>query len=81
MLLIAHRLTTVMNADCILVLDGGRVAEQGTHRELLARGGLYRRMWEESNRKSTAAAAAAATAATAAAAQAVVAAAAAGGGR
>ena len=51
-LLIAHRLTTVMSADRILVLDEGRVAEEGTHAELLARGGLYRRMWEESSSAS-----------------------------
>ena len=41
---IAHRLSTVMNADRICVLDKGRVVEEGTHRELLARGALYRRL-------------------------------------
>ncbi len=40
-LVIAHRLSTVENADQIVVLDGGRVVEQGTHRELLARGAHY----------------------------------------
>jgi ATP-binding cassette subfamily B protein len=40
-LVIAHRLSTVRNADQILVVDGGRVVERGTHAELLASGGLY----------------------------------------
>jgi ABC-type transport system involved in Fe-S cluster assembly fused permease/ATPase subunit len=44
--LVAHRLSTVCHADRILVLAEGRVAESGTHRELLARGGLYRDLWE-----------------------------------
>ncbi|MFC7536186.1 ABCB family ABC transporter ATP-binding protein/permease [Sphingomonas sp. GCM10030256] len=42
---IAHRLSTVIGADQIVVLDDGRVAEQGTHAELLRRGGLYADMW------------------------------------
>ncbi len=42
---IAHRLKTVRNADNIVVLDNGRVAEQGRHHELLAEGGLYARLW------------------------------------
>lgn len=48
-LIIAHRLSTVENAGQIVVLDQGRVAESGTHSELLALGGLYTSMYEQSN--------------------------------
>jgi ATP-binding cassette subfamily B protein len=44
-LIIAHRLSTVMNADEILVLDAGRIVERGTHRALLDQGGMYAQMW------------------------------------
>ena len=44
-LVIAHRLSTVADADIIYVLDGGRVIEQGSHDELLARGGAYARLY------------------------------------
>lgn len=44
-LVIAHRLHTIAGADRILVLDGGRVVERGVHEDLLARDGLYARMW------------------------------------
>lgn len=45
-LVIAHRLSTIMNADKILVMQSGRVLESGTHRELLARGGAYAKLYE-----------------------------------
>lgn len=45
-IMIAHRLSTVVGADQIAVVDGGRVAERGRHEELLAAGGTYARMWE-----------------------------------
>ena len=44
-LVIAHRLSTIVGADEIIVLDQGRIAERGTHAELLAHGGLYASMW------------------------------------
>jgi subfamily B ATP-binding cassette protein MsbA len=44
-IVIAHRLSTVENADRIVVLDRGRIAETGTHRELLARGGIYDKLY------------------------------------
>ena len=46
-LMIAHRLTTVQGADNIAVVDNGSIAEQGTHTQLMERGGLYYKMWNE----------------------------------
>ena len=45
-ILIAHRITTLMDADRICLLDRGRIIEQGSHRELLEKGGLYRRIYD-----------------------------------
>jgi ATP-binding cassette subfamily B protein len=59
-LVIAHRLSTVVDADQIVVLDEGRVAERGTHAQLLRRSGLYAEMWarQQSEREDEAAEAA-----------------------
>ena len=48
-IMIAHRLSTVTGADKIIVLDGGKVAEEGTHEELIEKSGLYAHMWNEYN--------------------------------
>ena len=49
-LMIAHRLSTVVNADRILVIEGGRIVEEGKHEELLQKNGVYGRLWEEYQR-------------------------------
>lgn len=46
-IMIAHRLSTVGNADCIYVIEGGKIAEAGKRDELCARGGLFARMWKD----------------------------------
>lgn len=46
-LMIAHRLTSVQNVDKILVINEGKIVEEGTHQELLLRGGIYKSMWDE----------------------------------
>ena len=45
MFVIAHRLSTVRNADAIMVLDHGRIIERGTHEQLIAAGGVYYQLY------------------------------------
>jgi ATP-binding cassette subfamily B protein len=52
-IMIAHRLSTVVGADRIVVLDNGRIVEEGAHEELSSGGGLYERMWKEYNQAVT----------------------------
>jgi len=58
-LVIAHRLSTVMDADEILVMDSGRIVERGSHAQLLARNGHYAQMWQLQQQESAAGEAAA----------------------
>jgi ATP-binding cassette subfamily B protein len=50
---IAHRLSTLAHADRVIVLDHGRIIQAGTHAELAAQPGLYRRLWEIQTRVET----------------------------
>ena len=49
-IMIAHRLSTVVNSDCIYVLKEGSICEHGSHSELMEKNGLYRQMFDEYNR-------------------------------
>ena len=51
-LVIAHRLSTVIDADKIIVLENGKIAEEGTHKELLEKNGLFAEMWLRQQEKS-----------------------------
>lgn len=48
--MIAHRLSTITNADCIYVLSDGKIAESGTHKELISKNGIYNHMWNKYNK-------------------------------
>ena len=45
-IMVAHRLSTIQHCDCIMVMHKGRVREQGTHQELLAQNGIYKKLYE-----------------------------------
>jgi ATP-binding cassette subfamily B protein/subfamily B ATP-binding cassette protein MsbA len=52
-LVIAHRLSTVVNADLICVMVQGRIIERGNHRDLLGRGGIYANLWHQQSQQGT----------------------------
>ena len=51
-ILIAHRITTLMDADEIIVLDNGRIAECGNHQELMEKNGIYRKIYDLQSRNT-----------------------------
>jgi ABC-type multidrug transport system fused ATPase/permease subunit len=53
-LIIAHRLTSITDADIIFVLYNGRFAEIGVHADLMSRGGIYRMLWDQMTREGDA---------------------------
>jgi len=52
--IVAHRLSTIMRANCILVIDAGRIIERGTHSQLVAVGGKYAQLYHQFSQHSTA---------------------------
>ncbi|NMD44672.1 MAG: ABC transporter ATP-binding protein, partial [Clostridiales bacterium] len=50
---IAHRLSSVVDADRIMVMEAGKIVESGTHEDLLEKGGVYAQMWKDFNTAAT----------------------------